>query len=118
MSNLPLDSIEAITKALLKATSSTRVDLLKHYLLNFILLMNLPREKLDTPIREKLLKISVLLDRTSVVRDEIEKEDRRVVEDVKRRPRTVGPREKFRRSSERQRERVQERSKKCPRDIQ
>lgn len=112
---LLFDSIEKIENELSITTNQCKVDLLKHYLLNFILYLNLSEEnKEDSPIKEKLLKISILLDKINLMENNIKSVDsERVVDDkmMSNKPKNIkkntkNPRNKFKINSEKLKERT------------
>ena len=106
-----IDELE-ITK---NTKNQTKLDLLKHYLLNFILYSNLnDDEKVDSPIREKLLKISILLEKLVQMEGKLSNVDsKRVIEErmtkrnnKHRNSKSATPGKKFRLNSESLRERT------------
>lgn len=93
--------------------SSMKLELLRHYLVNFILYTNLDDEcKEDSPIREKLLKIAILLEKLVAMENKIQMIDPRRVLDERmlkkknRESKKSTPGKKFRINSENQRERT------------
>lgn len=113
-----LNSVESISQEISKAASECKVELLKHYLLNYILYLNLPRgEAEDSPIKEKLLKISILLDKADSMERSVKKVDANRLVDgrmMKNDPKRGGsksknPRKKFKINSEKLKERTKAR---------
>ncbi|ELA41384.1 uncharacterized protein VICG_01625 [Vittaforma corneae ATCC 50505] len=110
-----LSPVETAVQELSKATNECKVELLRHYLLNYILYLELPSDEAeDSPIKEKLLKISVLLDKVNSMEKNAEKVsgDRTVDEKMmKNKPKAChlkskNPRKKFKINSEKLKERT------------
>lgn len=90
---------------------TAKLELLKHYLVNYILYENLQSsERKDSPIREKLTSISVLLDKAVAMEKKIEVctphriADRQMMrnkDDTKKKPQSTTPKMKYRRNAER-----------------
>jgi len=116
---LPFDSVESINTEILQTTRKCRLQLLKHYLLYYILYLNSPvEERDDSPMKEKLLKIAIVLEKTSSMKSSAKlgaqpkKEDRaaekkpadRIIDGrmTKGKGVPVNPRKKFRKNSEKQ----------------
>lgn len=123
--SLSLDSIEAINEEIQKTTSKYKTQLLKHYLIYYILYLNLPSDdREDSPIKEKLLKIAIVLEKiNSMKKKAIEcsvKNENEAIESGKKKDGvrmaetwmlkqkggpSVNPRKKFRKNSDKQKER-------------
>lgn len=97
------------------AKNTTKIELLKHYLLNFILYSNLnEEEKSESPIKEKLLKIAILLEKLIQMEGKLTNIDVKRVADekmIKKKSnhhdsKNVTPGKKFRVNSEKLKERT------------
>lgn len=116
--NLEILTVESLIQELENAKDSKnklKIELLRHYLLNFILYSNLSEdEKSDSPIKEKLLRISILLEKLVQMEGKLSNVDaKRIVEDrmIKRKSnshnsKTTTPGKKFRINSENLKERT------------
>lgn len=87
--NLPIESFEEITDRLENTKNKCEIELLKHYAINYILYLS-SEKKEDSPMKEKLLKIGILLDRCRTMKKK----------EVK------NPRKKFKENSEKLKERT------------
>lgn len=119
MENLFSKNIEAVEREINKALSKaqdTKVELLKHYLLNLILYLNLSEdEQNDSPIKEKLTTISILLDKLRQMEDKTNSISLKRVVDKKmmknkgesdKSKNRLPPQEKYRKNAEKQKERT------------
>lgn len=83
-SEILIEDIDGIKKRIQQALSEAKlikVELLKHYLLNYILYINTQSQSDDSPIKEKLLRISVLLEKLASMEKKIVSVDpKRVVD--------------------------------------
>lgn len=98
-----------------KESSEIKIALLRHYLVNLILYQNVPYDdRDDSPIKQKLLEICILLDKLQMIESKISSFDpHRIVEDrmMKEKSKsahlkTSNPKKKFRINSENQKERT------------
>lgn len=114
--------IDRIQEEIAQASGSvdrSRCALLKHYLLNYILYENVPEdEREDSPIREKLTTISILLEKLKTMEKKVEVlSHRRTVDrqmmrnrnDALKKP-AVAPMERHKRGAERLMERTKQRA--------
>lgn len=115
-SELLFENVEDIKKRIQQALSeakTTKVELLKHYLLNYILYLNAQDQTDDSPIKEKLLKISVLLEKLVSMEKKMASVDPRRIVDEKMmknekntNKKSTNPRKKFRASFDKLKERT------------
>jgi hypothetical protein len=99
-----------------KRTGDIKLELLQHYLINYIIYVNLSEEEQkDSPVYEKLSTISVLLeklgqmDKKIKVIDPRRMADRRMMrnkDDTKKKPQSTTPMAKYKRKSEQLREKT------------
>lgn len=108
-----VDDIKKKIQQALSETKATKVELLKHYLLNYILYLNAQDQTDDSPIKEKLLKISVLLEKLVSMEKKIVSVDPKRIADKKMmknekstNKKSTNPRKKFRASFDKLKERV------------
>lgn len=102
--------------ATVEDAAPVRAELLRHYLVNLILLENLPEdERESSPIADQLARLSVLLEKLALLKKKLEKPAHRPVTremerglrvDKRSRKSSAVPRMKYQRNAERQRERV------------
>lgn len=111
------ENIEELQKNIESASKHTgdlKLELLKHYLVNYIIYVNLSEEEQkDSPVCEKLTTISILLeklcqmDKKIKVLDPKRVVDRRMMrnkDDKKKKPQSKTPMPKYKRKSEQLRE--------------
>lgn len=115
LQSMTLENVLQEVEGAKNSKNQTKVELLRHYLLNFILYSNLPEDqKNDSPIKEQLLKISILLEKLVAMEGKLANVDtKRVLDDrmLKRKSnhkdsKTTTPGKKFRINSENQKERT------------
>lgn len=108
-----VDSIKKKIQHAISEAKSVKVELLKHYLLNYILYINSQNQSNDSPIKEKLLRIAVLLEKLANMEKKIVSVDpRRVVDNQMMKNRkgvnkkSTNPGRRFRAGSEKLKERM------------
>lgn len=73
-----IEGLEGEIKAAESTASTLKCNILRHYLLNYILYVNTPEEeRADVPVRAKLTELSVLLDKITQMEKKIQTVDTR-----------------------------------------